>query len=741
MTGALASAGVQYGTITVASGSTSGTASISAMGSGGFLLMDGQNASQAGASLAQSSCTLSISGTTITAARQTGGANTVTVPFVAVDGDTTNLIKSVQFGSVSFTGGSSTLNATISAVTTGNTAVAHLGVLGTSTSVSLNLTWPIWALASSTAVSMTTNTSGGTLTGRFCAIEFQSAALVSLQYAVDTNAPSATTRARTITAVTLANTLSIYAGQWSSSTTASSQVQYGQLTATTTLTIGTNSAGFVSISFASFIVNLNSALVETAAQRGLISQAAAASGTAAISSVNTAHAILSYMGQKTNGSNWNVITSSLSLTSSILVTANSGASTTNSTSYEVIALNSGSSPDVNVNVTAVAGTGAAGSPTVTGDAEADPTGVAGTGAAGDVTVTLQLNVPITGDPGTGQVGNPTVTGDANITPTGVTGTGNPGTPTVAIDVSTAPTGVAGTGQPGDVTVSITIDAEGDPVGVAATGSPGNPTATGDAEADPLGFSGTGAAGTPTVSLQLDVPVVGVEGDGSPGSVAVTIDANVTPLGVAGTGSPGAPIATGDAEADPAGVAGTGQPGSVTVTTVTPDVTVNISGVQAAGAAGDVTVTGDANVSITGVQGTGAAGDVTVQISAAQVDVSVNITGVEGDGFAGDVSVISEMNALRRKLGLPAKRTRDNIPAAKQSIDLDWDAIKKKRRQRLEQLLDETLRPEEVAARLAALKKADKIEHLPIDFDQVAEASKRNYNAELLLLSSSLPFWC
>lgn len=646
MTGALASAGVQFGTITVASGSTTGTASISAMGAGGFLLMDGFNASQAGGSLAQSSCTLSISGTTLTATRQTGGTNTVTMPFVAVDGDTTNLIQSVQHGSVSFVGGSSTGNATISAVTTGNTAVAHLGVLGTSTSVSLNLSWPVWALASSTAVSMTTNTSGGVITGRFCAIEFKSAALVSLQYATDTAAPSTTTRTKTISAVTLANTLSIYAGQWSSSTTSSSQQQYGQLTSTTQLTIGTNSAGFVSIAYAAFIVNLASALVETGAQRGLITQTAAASATAAISTVDVTHAILSYLGSKTNGSNWNVIANSLSLTSAILVTANAGASTTNSTSYEVIALNSSSTPDVTVNLTGVAGTGAAGTITAKADVDVALDGINSTASPGDIAIDLQQNVALTGVAATGSPGAIAPTGDANVTLTGAAATGSPGTITINLQLDVPLTGVQGDSAAGTLTAIVDVA----PVltGVAATGSAGAIAPTTDVSVSLTGAQGTSAAGDITVSLSnpVDVSVTldGAAATGQAGTITPTIDVSVSLGGVQATGSPGAIAAVTDVQVSLTGAAATGSPGDIAPTG---DAVVPITGAQATGSAGDIAVTADAIVALTGVQAAGAAGDITIDLTDS---VQVPLTGVEAQGQAGDVAVTAERNETHKRLG-------------------------------------------------------------------------------------------
>lgn len=203
--------------------------------------------------------------------------------------------------------------------------------------------------------------------------------------------------------------------------------------------------------------------------------------------------------------------------------------------------------DVNVTLTGVAATGAAGDFSITGDGNVTLTGAAGTGAAGDITVNLNQPVSIDGVQAAGSAGTITVTGDANVTLAGATATGSAGTITARTDVDVALTGVEAVGQAGDITVNLQLDV---PVpGVAATGSAGTIAPTGDA----------------------NVTLTGVQAVGSAGTIAPTADANVTLDGVQAVGQAGLIDGQGDTSVD---------------------VSVTLGGVSAAGQAGDITVTAE-----------------------------------------------------------------------------------------------------------------------------------------------------
>jgi hypothetical protein len=341
-TTALASAGVQCGTATIASSATTGTASISAVGSGAFLLYNGQTTTNTGTAPNASLARVALSGTTITATRNTAAANTISVNFCVVDGDTTNLIKSVQTGTINF-GTTTTGTASISAVTTANTAVHYLGLTSSSASAISPITsFTALSLTSTTQVTATLGSAPGTntITVGYEVIEFQPGALQSLQAVADAASPAATTRTKTITSVTQGNTFIIWAGQLTTGGASyTSGDQYAQLTAATTVTIGTNTAPSVSIQDNFYVVELVSGLVETSAQRGNISIAASTSGTATLSPTYTlADAMLTYVGNQTNGTTADTRNSKLATTSST-VTATTNGSATTKTGWEVIGLN------------------------------------------------------------------------------------------------------------------------------------------------------------------------------------------------------------------------------------------------------------------------------------------------------------------------------------------------------------------------------------------------------------------
>ena len=71
-----------------------------------------------------------------------------------------------------------------------------------------------------------------------------------------------------------------------------------------------------------------------------------------------------------------------------------------------------SATNVNANPTGVAGTGAVGTPSITGTAVVNPTGVAGTGSPGTVAVQISVAPAMTGLAATGGVGSLTITGTA-----------------------------------------------------------------------------------------------------------------------------------------------------------------------------------------------------------------------------------------------------------------------------------------------------------------------------------------
>src|SRR5579872_4680284 len=127
MTNYVTSAGVQQFSITIASGSTTGTYTLpNSVGSGAFILWGGLNPSVSN-NPAEDFARLSINTGTgvITATRNTGTAGTVVVTGCVVDGNTTNLIKTVTYGTINIATSSTSGTASALTGTVGNTAI-HL---------------------------------------------------------------------------------------------------------------------------------------------------------------------------------------------------------------------------------------------------------------------------------------------------------------------------------------------------------------------------------------------------------------------------------------------------------------------------------------------------------------------------------------------------------------------------------------------------------------------------------------
>lgn len=264
---------------------------------------------------------------------------------------------------------------------------------------------------------------------------------------------------------------------------------------------------------------------------------------------------------------------------------------------------------VNVSLTGVAATAAAGTPNVTGFGNVTLTGVAATAAIGTLTTNAKANVTLTGVNATTAAGSVTITGVGNVTLTGVAGTAAVGTPTVTGLANVTLTGISASALVGALTTSAAANVT--LTGVAATAQIGSLTVTGQANVTLTGVSATAVAG--------DISV----------SVGGAVNVNIT--GVAATTAVGTPTGTGLANVPVTGVAATAQVGTLTTSAAA---NTSITGVAATAAVSTPTVTGAANVTLVGVSASAAAGDITVAVPTA---VSVTLVGVQATAFVGVLS--------------------------------------------------------------------------------------------------------
>lgn len=340
MTNYLASGLVQQVTITIANGATTGTATINAVGSGAFIVYQGENPTDT-ANVNDSMCRVEITNsTTITATRgATGSSQSVTVNAVIIDGDTTNLIKTVQYGTIAMTTAQTSNTATLgTAVTDGNTANLYLGasVVTSSTSWSNN---QCVITRSGTTVTATKQFSGTAVTAGYCIVEFQSGALAQTTQVVDNSATPSNqaSRTSTITSADTNNTILFYGGMYGNGSASSNTTrQTGEQTNATTLTFKTNGNSSVALRFVCTAVTFASGVLAQNVQRGRINLAAATSNTATITSASTTNGFINYVGNTASPTAMSPATQlgKITQTNATTVTATFNTSSTGDFSWE-----------------------------------------------------------------------------------------------------------------------------------------------------------------------------------------------------------------------------------------------------------------------------------------------------------------------------------------------------------------------------------------------------------------------
>lgn len=300
MTNYITAVGVQQFSITIASGSTTGTATINAVGSGAFIVMGGTNPSVSNNPAEDFAQVTLTNSTTITATRNTGTAGTVVVTGCIVDGDTTNLIKTVTYGTITIANTASSGTATTLTGTVGNTAIHLLGWSSANTTLSGVNEYPVLTLPANVPTATRVGTSG-TLTVSYVAIEFQSSAMTvnAVQQIAATSSSSVTSYTASLGAnVVLANTICFYSGSSISvvTTNIAEIKQRGALTGVGTFTVNVNTAVADAKKYNASCVELNSGVLNSAVQRGTTTLTGVTSNTTTLTAVNETYSGVSWLG-------------------------------------------------------------------------------------------------------------------------------------------------------------------------------------------------------------------------------------------------------------------------------------------------------------------------------------------------------------------------------------------------------------------------------------------------------------
>lgn len=293
--------GVQQFSITIPSSASTGTATINSVGSGAFILYGGFNPNTS-ANPQQDYAYLQLTNSTTVTATRSGSAvsDTVVLTGCILDGDTTNLIKSIQQGTIAVGSGASSNTATINPVTNANVAVHYLGQLTTDASLALDSILARLSL-SGTTLTATKATTGAAVTVAYEIIEFQGTVLTA--NAVQQVSAASSSGVTSFTAslgsnVVLNNALSIYGGSTIATVTVNEAqgLMRGALTGVGTFTVNVNTTDAVAKNYNASIVEFNSGVLNSAVQRSNTTLTGVPSNTTAVSpSVNFSYAGLSWL--------------------------------------------------------------------------------------------------------------------------------------------------------------------------------------------------------------------------------------------------------------------------------------------------------------------------------------------------------------------------------------------------------------------------------------------------------------
>lgn len=293
---------IQAFSITIASGATTGTATVTSVSTTlSSLHLSGMSSDNTGtiSGINDIAYLTQTNATTITATRN-GTSGNVTVKGYIIEWDAA-AVRSVQMGTITLTTTSTTNTATISSVTTTNSAVFYLGTSSSINGTAANSLCRL-NLTDATTVTATRQTgTSATVIVSYCVVEWQSGVLNSntQERTIDVDT------ADTISAVTTAQTMLAYGGQ-SLVSSGSWNGQYNvnaALTGTTTVTTDGNltSVGKIVVTVVEF-----KASQITLIQRNKTEclDASKAYEDVTITSVDTTKTIISWCGQTlTTGSN------------------------------------------------------------------------------------------------------------------------------------------------------------------------------------------------------------------------------------------------------------------------------------------------------------------------------------------------------------------------------------------------------------------------------------------------------
>ncbi len=334
---------VQQIEITIGGGDTSETATITSVNtSRSVIFWGGTNTDNTGNTQREIQARIALTNaTTVTAYRDTSDATYGVTLRATVVEFTSDMVDSVQSGTITISSGESN-TATISSVTTSRSVVLWQGFTGSGATSSMDNLHPTLALTNSTTVTATRgeSTSAYQPTIGYTVVQFKSAVIDSIQTVSRELSGLDDTDAHTITSVDTNRSVVIYNGARSTLSTFSAWMYRSALTAATTVTSTRESSSSSSRTVAYTVVEFASGVVNKLRRGSTAVTSTNATADTTITSVDTSKSVLIFGGYGTDSTGADDAYTTATLLNSTTVRAErTSTSSDNEISWEVVEFN------------------------------------------------------------------------------------------------------------------------------------------------------------------------------------------------------------------------------------------------------------------------------------------------------------------------------------------------------------------------------------------------------------------
>lgn len=351
---------IQKVSITITSGSSTGSATISAVTVANAVVWFQGNTSTNTGSARYNQAAARVALTSATTVTATCGSSSPTIVLDAVVVEFASGVNSIQSGTIVIPDASASNTTTLGTPVGPNAFVLYNGFTSSAALVGWPSISPSLVLTGTTTVTATTGGSSGITTVAYTVVDLDDTIIASVAAYSFTDASASLSYTKTITSVTAANTLLIYNGATvvggGDGSGCNGSRHTLQLTDGTTVTLTRGGSDAVSRTVYWTVVEFQAGIISaTGIQRGTVSVSTATSGTATLgTAVDLSLAFCNWCGEHGVTSTIQDAFGTQQLTDASTVTATFESSTTYTTSWEVIEFASGGGTTFNVSMSASA---------------------------------------------------------------------------------------------------------------------------------------------------------------------------------------------------------------------------------------------------------------------------------------------------------------------------------------------------------------------------------------------------